>query len=393
MRTVDDLEDAIADEALQVNAKRQPKVELGKLADLLERSGISLADVAKVNRVNAWQGFMKGEDGKPEMVDLVGIQLTPNWAEGPKWPVVQQAAPTVVRPLKPGKPDSTGWETAVILPDTQFGFRMLKDGALDPFHDELALAAALAVVRKTKPELIILLGDFLDLAAHSKYVQEPSFAFTTQQAVNRAHLFLAELRAIVPNARIVVLEGNHDLRLQKSIMVNAAASFGLQRANLPESWPVLTVPHLCRFDDLNVEYASGYPATKVWVNDNLVCIHGSKVRSGKSTAAAVIDDERVSTIFGHVHRIELQHKTRNVRGGGKQSLAATPGCLCRIDGAVPSLKGGIDLLGRPLRSYEDWQHGVAVVTYMPGDGPFSLELVPIHEGRVIFRSKGFLYEP
>lgn len=378
-------EDFVA--AVKTPSKREV---LGKLAELLDRSGIDVDEIGRVHRINAWQGFYKTPEGDAEKVDLVGIQLTPKWDEGPSWPVIQPAPNVTVKPLKVLRKD-TVLQTACIAPDIQVGFRQLRDDDgelyLDPFHDEIAIAAFLAVVRSTRPELVVFLGDCLDFAAQSRFVQEPSWALTTQDAINRFHELLCQVRALVPEARIVVLEGNHDLRLPKAIMVNAAASFGLQRANLPASWPVLTVPHLCRFDDLNVEYVPGYPSGEFWINDNLVAIHGHKVRSAGSTASAVIDDERVSTIFGHVHRIELMHKTRRVKDGCKQSFAASPGCLCRIDGAVPGVKGGIDMLGRPITSFENWQQGMAVVTFEEGNGRFDLELVPIYGSQVMFRGK------
>jgi metallophosphoesterase superfamily enzyme len=385
-------------EAAKTDGQRGRQV-IGKLADVLAKQGIAPEDIGRVHRLSlgTWQGFYANRDGEGHTtVDLerAGIVLSPKWAEGPEWPVVQQAAPCRVAPskLRPRTPD--GWERAAILPDIQFGYRLLRDDDgspyLDPFHDEQALAVALAVTRVIRPDKVIILGDGFDFAGQSKFVQEQAWASTTQASIDRGHRFLAELRAVAPHAQIVFLEGNHDLRLARSIQINAAASHGLQQANMPASWPVLTVPHLCRFDELGVEYVSGYPAGRFWVNDNLCCIHGHKVRSSGSTAAAVIDDERVSTIFGHIHRLELQHKTRHTRAGAKQSFAASPGCLCRIDGAVPSAKGGVDLLGRPLVSYENWQQGMAVVTYEPGDGRFGLELVPIHFGRAVFR--GRLYE-
>ncbi len=370
-------------------ARRRPKAELGKLAELLERSGIDIEDIGKINRVNLWQGFYKDEEGEAHTVDMAGIQLVPTWESGPEWPVVQPAKPTIVRPRARRAEKTTGFKKAVILPDVQIGFRMMRDGSLDPFHDDRAIDVALAIIREVQPDRVICLGDGIDFPAQSKYIQEPSWAMTTQHAIDRKHRYHADIRAEAPGAEQDELEGNHDLRLARSIMVNAAHSFGLQRANLPESWPVLTVPNLCRYDELGVTYHPGYPANAIWLSDNLRCIHGLKVKSAGSTAAVVADDERVSTIFGHIHRIELQHRTRQTRVGPKFTLAASPGCLCRVDGAVPSVKGGIDLLGRPLTSYENWQQGVAVATYEEGDGPFSLEMVPIHEGVAIYRGERF----
>jgi predicted phosphodiesterase len=248
---------------------------------------------------------------------------------------------------------------------------------------------ALQIINQLDPDLIVNLGDLLDLPEFGKYQQEPTFQRTTQPALDRAHRWLAEQKANAPSAKIRLMEGNHDRRMQNYTIQNAQAAFGIQRANLPEEWPVNSVPFLLRVDDLGIEYLGGYPANLTWINDNLVCIHGSKVRSSGSTAAVVIDDERVSVIFGHIHRIELQHKTRQTRHGGKANFAASLGCLSKTDGTVPSTKGAVDPFGRPIQKAENWQNGLGVVSYKEDDGPFHLEIVPIHGGSAIFRGDEF----
>lgn len=359
---------------------------------ILVDSNIRPEDVGGIEKVkiSQWEGFSKGEDGEPVITPLSGTSLilNPKWEKGPAWPVVQPAKPTLIKPVKAVKKPKSAYREAVILPDPQFGYRSI-DGTFDPFHDEKAIACALKIVADVQPELIVLLGDLLDFAQFSaKFVQEPSFALTTQRTLDRCHEFLAQLRATCPKAEIKILEGNHEQRLPMSIIKNAAAAYGIRQANIPETWPVLSIPHLLRLDELKAEYISGYPNGRVWINDRLACAHApSKLRSGGSSAAASIDDERVSVITGHIHKIEIKHKTRNVRGGFKQNFVASLGCLCRIDGAVPSTKGALDVRGRPVLHYEDWQHAVGVVTFKPGDGPFALDIVPIIEGEAIFRGR------
>lgn len=366
---------------------------LGKIADLLQRSGIDPEDVGKVQsiRLSEWQGLTKDADGEAQKHDLAGssVILAPTWDEGPRWPPVQPAAPTTIEAASvPKRRSRRRWRTAVVLPDPQIGYRRDPDtGDLDPLHDRQAIDAAFRIMRVVEPDEVVWLGDYLDLPMFGRFTQEAAFANTAQATIDEGHRIAARARATAPNARHRMLEGNHDVRLQKFIRKNALAAFGLRRADTPESWPALSVPSLLRLDDLNIEYLAGYPANELWLNDNLRCVHGLKVRSASSTAAAVIDDERVSTLFGHVHRIELMHRTRHVRRGPKTTFAATPGCLCRIDGAVPSTKSGVDLMGRPITSWENWQHGCAVVTFQPGDGRFSLELVPIHDGKAVFRGE------
>jgi predicted phosphodiesterase len=371
--------------------QRRANERLGKIADLLERSGIAADDIGKVQsvRLSQWEGLTKNEDGEPVITPLEGasIVLTPAWEDGPQWQPVDRAAKVPISLPKLSK-RKTKTKTAVILPDVQFGYRRdIDTAALDPFHDEQAIAAALKVVQHVDPDVVVHLGDFLDFATFGTYEQEAGFALTVQPALDRAHRFLAEVATAAPRAKQVLLEGNHDRRLQRAIMRNALSAFGIRKANAPDTWPVLSVPYLLRLDELGVEYVGGYPAGIYWLNDRLACIHGSKVRSSGSTAALVVDDERVSTIFGHVHRIELAYKTRRVRAGARVSLAASPGCLCRIDGAVPSTKGSTDPLGRPVPAVENWQQGCAVVTYRDGDQPFALELVPIFDGQITFRGE------
>ena len=366
---------------------------LGKLSDLLERNGINIEEVGRVKQVNLWQTTFKNEDGEAEQKDNMGIQFVPKWADGPEWPVVQPARPVIVKVGKlPKKPEGWG-KTCVILPDPQFGFwRDMVTEELIPFHDERAISVALQIVRDLQPDLIVNIGDLLDLAEFSRFVGEVGFARTTQASLNRAHQYLATQKALAPNAKIVLFEGNHDLRIQTWIKQNGMAAFGLQRANEPESWPVMSIPHLLGLDELGVEYLDGYPASSYYINDRLKVKHGDKTGKRGTVANKIVSDEQVSTITGHTHGLEMVYHTVDTRRGPRTRFAATMGCLCRIDGGIPSTKGGTNAFGRPVKRYEDWQQAVGVVTYMDGDNPFALEHAYIHEGFSLFRGTPYFAE-
>jgi predicted phosphodiesterase len=312
---------------------------------------------------------------------------------GPEWPVIQPAEPISVTLNVPGKfPDSLGpeWKTAVVFPDPQIGFRKYDDGTLDPFHDEKAINVALQVAASLPHvDQIINLGDFLDLPSQGKFDQEASFSNTTQAAIDAGFKFLAVQRAIAPDAKIIVLEGNHDKRMQRFITNNAMAAFGLRKAEMPESWPVMSLPYLLRMDELDITYIDAYPTGTWWVNDKLRAIHGDKVRSNGSTAAAYTNDmSHISTIFGHIHRQEIQSKTTYDRTGKLKTMAISPGCLCRVDGAVPSVKGSIGIDGKPAVYWENWQQGILVINYKD-TGAFHVEMVHIDDGKTIFRDQEF----
>ena len=126
---------SLADE---LAATERTKLSLGKIADMLERQGIDLAEIGTVKRVSLYQTLTKNADGDAETHDLAAIQFSPAWADGPQWPVIVQA-PAVKMPVRTVKPrPADGWRVAVILPDIQIGYYRDVDGTLQPTHDEQA---------------------------------------------------------------------------------------------------------------------------------------------------------------------------------------------------------------------------------------------------------------
>jgi len=369
-----------------------------RVAAVMEANGLDPDDLGKVSQITLsnYQGMIKDEDGEPQVVDLEAsrIVISPKWESGPEWPVVQQPAPVTIKsnPSKAKKADEH-WRLAVILPDTQIGYYHYEDGEVDPFHDDRAINCAKSVVnylqRKYGVDQVVWLGDFLDLPEQSRWAQEPQFARTTQMSVDYGYRLLSEVRALAPDAHHVLVEGNHDKRLGDYAKRNAMASFGLRRADAPESWPVLSIPYLLRLNELEIQYIDAYPAGEFWINDRLRAIHGKKVNSGGSTANLTVKDSpNISTIFGHIHRIEMQYRTIHDRSGPIRSVGFSPGCLSRVDGAVPSFHSATHLDGRPAVHWENWQQGMGVVWYHP-DGRF--HIIPIHimNGWTVFEGNEF----
>ena len=306
-----------------------------------------------------------------------------------KWPVIQPG-PVVNIPRNRTKPTKRDLKRCVVLPDAQIGYYRDRKGKLRPTHDETAIAIALSIVRKANPEIVALVGDNLDLPELSKYRVTPAYQQTTQASIDRAAIFCAELRDAAPNAQIVWLAGNHDERLPNHILDNARAAYGLRRGNIPDNWPVMSVPYLCRMEDFGIEYRPGYPANHLWLNQRIRIVHGDRVKSSGSTAHLYLSNEKTSVIYGHIHRIELAYKTRQDYDGPKTIMAASPGCLARIDGSVPSTKQGVDIDGRPLVSYENWQQGLAVVEYeTSAPHKFSYESIPIFDKSACWRGDWF----
>jgi metallophosphoesterase superfamily enzyme len=359
---------------------------LNSIAKIMESKGISMDDIGQIKKISSYQTITKNEEGEAEVHDLWALQFSPAFETGPQWPVITPG-PSVNLPKSTVKKKAKhDFKTCVIVPDIQFGYYRQEDFSLVPTHDERAISICLQVIADLQPELVVCVGDNIDFPEFGKYRLSPAFAGTTQASIDRATVFAAEMRNAAPHAKIVWLAGNHEERLPNYILDNAKAAFGLRKGDTPKSWPVMSVPSLCRFDEYKIQYEPGYPAGNFWINEKLRVVHGHKVKSNGSTAHMYLSSEKTSVIYGHIHRIEVAFKTRRDYDGARTIMAASPGCLARIDGAVPSTIGGLDLDGRPLTVVENWQQGLGVVTYEDkGDHKFSYETMPIYNGWGIFR--------
>lgn len=304
------------------------------------------------------------------------------------WPPVIHAKPVEIKvPVRNKKKQVGKWRTAVVLPDPQIGFwRDLYDGSLTPFHDERALSIALQIVVDEEPDVVVWLGDVCDFASFGRYRQEAGFALTVQPTIDTAHAWIAMTAAVAKDVRF--LEGNHDARLHTAMVDNVQAAAGVRRAKSgPHEWPAMSLPSLLRLDELNVDYIDAYPAGASYLNDGIACVHGRF--HGARAMQQNLDREQVSIIQGHTHHKQRAARTRNLRGKPAFAFAYSPGCLARVDGAVPSRNSAVDAFGRPVKSWEDWQQGLAVVRFDDRDR-FAYEDIDILEGWAMHRGQEYV---
>jgi len=380
--------------------------------EVVQQSGTSeSADAYTITSEKAWGyndfcEFIRAKGQDPEKVTFNwGVTTNPAggfWnkinnvrfksaaeAGNPAWPVIQQAQPVTVTIPQPAPAPYRPHKLALKSADHQIGYRRLADGTLDPFHDQRAMDIFVMVCAEYQPDKIQILGDFLDMPSQSRWAQEAGFALTTQKAFDTAHAWLAQLRAVAPNADIIIVEGNHDKRMQNFVETNALAAFGLRRANMPESWPTMSVPYLLRLDELDITYVDAYPAATDWDNDTTRNIHGTRANSKGSTTSQYIHElPHLNTWAGHTHRAEItHHQVMGPRGEPIRSYSANPGCMCRVDGAVPSVNGAIGANGSPAKVVEQWQQGIGFAYYDETESwPFVYRII---DGRTIIDGKQY----
>lgn len=306
----------------------------------------------------------------------------------PKWPVIRPANPVVIRLNElPEKPARNGFKMSLKCGDNQIGYRILEDGTVEEFHDQRAMDLVVEVARREQPDSIVILGDFLDLPSQGRWAQEAAFAKTTQKALDKGHEWLASLRAVAPEAEIVLVEGNHDKRLQMFIETNAVSAFGLRRAQMPKSWPVMSLQNLLRLDELGVIYYDAYPAATHWDNSFVRNIHGTRANARGSTTAQYAQElPHISTWSGHSHRCEITYKTvMGSYGEPIRSFSANPGSLCKTDGTVPGFNSATHSDGSSARIVEDWQNGLGIMYYNDEEAwPF---VYRIEGGKMIYKGE------
>lgn len=284
------------------------------------------------------------------------------------------------------KPSSDGLMRLLVLPDTQVHYRLVsvskRSWELDPMHDLRAMSAAVAVARYIKPDAMIMVGDGMDNPQFGKYVQESAAAEGFNAALEDMHAWLAALVAVAP---VDYMEGNHDARIYQWALANARSAYGIKRAvDTHEAFPVMSLPFLLSFDELGVNYILGYPTNYRDYGRSLRAVHGAKI---KPNGIHADEGAARSVVHGHLHQVHYRHFRHQGVDGPVESWVGSPGCLCRIDSAVPGYSSAQDPRNRrPTEKAQGWQQGLALITLDPDSSePPRWEHIPIHNGVAYWR--------
>lgn len=328
--------------------------------------------------VSTWESLTKNADGEAEVHTLHKYLYEPTEAFPP-------ATPARITPSK-RRAVNRNYKTIFVFGDAQIDFRRIGD-ELVPIHDIRAMKLARYICQHLRPDVIVNLGDTIDLAALSRFKPDSDhFHRTIGPSFQAVHDFYAELRSDNPLARIVEVDSNHNTRLKDNLLKNMPALYGVNQAGT-EGWPVVSYPFLANLDHVGVEWISGYGAAEFQYADDLAFIHGTMATSNGSTAAKLskANPDR-NIVQGHAHRAETHHRTTR---HGKQFGAYVVGALCRTSGEVPSYHSAIDDMGQIVKYQEDWQQGCMVIRDY-GEGNYEFQHVLFNDGKAYF--EGNLYE-
>lgn len=239
----------------------------------------------------------------------------------------------------------------VVLPDTHI-----------PYHDVKAWACALQVIRDTKPEYVVIIGDFSDvysLSSHPKSLDRKQNFASEVAAVNAA---LDELRAAAGNdCKVKFCEGNHEDRITRFLQSNAPELGGITE---------LRAEGLFKIKERGIEWVPYRRAVKI---GNCSFTHDIG-RCGVNTARQSLVDFGGNLVVGHSHRAGIAFQGESK---GSSHFCLNVGWLGDVE--------GVDYQHR-MRILRDWQHGLGIVDQ--DETGFSWpQFVPILEGRCVVDGK------
>lgn len=237
-----------------------------------------------------------------------------------------------------------------------------------PDHNRALIKPIFNFLSDYKPDIVYILGDFLNCTTISKYDQDPYYHVSFVDEINEGIKILDKLASVVrkanKNVRIVYKAGNHEARLQKYL----AQSAQLAELKVKGEY-VNSLPHLMELREKGIEWEE-YLESKDY--HDVLFEHGDMVRQHSAfTAKGMLEKRGQSGINGHTHRLGSYHK----RQGKRQLFWYEIGCLCNLN-------------PNPLYTYKpNWQNGYMIATYSEKTKQFYPQLVPIFENSFVWGEK------
>lgn len=267
------------------------------------------------------------------------------------------------------KPVKRDYESFFVFSDAQIGYRNIlnrETGQYEhlPIHDERKMATARQLANVIRPNIIINLGDTIDLAEFSRFDPDSDHFNngTFEHALQRVHDMYAEYRADHPEARIIEVSSNHNERFNKTVLKQFGQGYNVRRASDESQYPVLSYPYMANLEHVNVEWLDGYPVG-VYIHERvgraaLRFAHGTETSSGMSSAAskAMKNHPETNNFQGHDHKdSEAWHVLNNGEMVGTWVL----GALCNSLGLVPGRNSAVTSGGQPVLNQQNWTSSIA----------------------------------
>ncbi len=242
------------------------------------------------------------------------------------------------------------YEKFFFIPDTHI-----------PYHDEQAFQLLLRVLRVFRPNVVVILGDFVDFYKVSKYKKNPG-RLSTKEELEIAREKLIEVTRQSRKARKIYLEGNHEFRLKDYVMHDA-----------PGLLDMVTFEDCMGLEDLGWEFVR-YKDPGYIMLDRLLVAHdlGS---SGMNAHRQALKDagSGVSVVIGHTHGLSYETQVTVTGKFVSTMMTGWLGDYSKID-YMHKVKT------------RQWTHGCGIGYRVP-DGTIVTRPVPFVDGHAIVNGK------
>ncbi len=227
----------------------------------------------------------------------------------------------------------------------------------NPFQDQRVMREVELFLYELQPDMVIYPGDLNDFYQISKFNKNPERKGKLQEDLDSTSHMFKRQRSLLPNARMIQMDGNHEDRLRKYLWGDKDAFSSLR---------CLSVESLFELKDSGIEHIPHEEG--VLFNGNFMATHSDLARAHSSyTAKGMSDKHGGSGIHGHSHRMGSFYKRNRFGVYGWWEN----GCLCDL---YP------DWMQNP-----NWQQGFSVITFIKGR--FWVEPIQIINGRFIYGGK------
>ncbi len=368
-----------------------PSERLNIIAELLERSGIDINNIQKVNSVKLYQSARGTEDDGWSVQDLVSVDFTPKVDQESAF----QAEAANIRPTKRKAP-KRDYKLMLVYGDGQVGYRRIIDAQtgemeLVPIHDENIHNIYKELNAEYQPDYTINLGDFADMSEVSRFdPTDDHFHKTLAPSMQYIHDFYAQLVADNPNGTHIEVDSNHAVRPKKQILKNIPGMYDFYRPG--EEYPYFTYYSMANLGKLGIQFISGYGNAEYVHGEEygrpIIFKHG--IHSSSSPGATVRKEAQQNpethVIRGHGHNHEtIMQTTRN----GDQLFYYQIGSSCKNDSSVPGYSTSIDDFNRPVEKQIRGHQNTFLMIEDYENGHYNISTLNVIRGIVNYRGKQY----
>lgn len=228
-----------------------------------------------------------------------------------------------------------------------------------PYHDEVALEAAVKHLKTVKPDTLLINGDCADFYTISRWQTNPKKRDLSQE-LKSVRQFIEWIRSEFPKNRIVYKMGNHDERFDHWLW-NHAPEISDEPEMRLESW--------LKFEEHGIEMVTDQ---RPIMAGKLPIFHGHEL--GRSAFSPVNPARGAflrthhTVLIGHSHQTS-GHADTNL--WHEETFIWSTGCLCNLNPEYARVNR--------------WNHGFAVID-IASDGAFDVQNLRISRSGSVRKS-------